>query len=184
MITANATTDHNGRISYRDSDSFKSAGSLSDLIGDMASIHTEKTTRRVKLKMTLDGAYWGDSSLISQHYHPDHPILRSKAGMAIESIAYKLLINKVAELIDISSIYVNHKIKGYSIDVCYCSSKLKIHCSDAGKGRILVFMDGVRRLNTDKMIRDIIAAKKEFIEPRLGVVPVCKVDQEFMALHS
>ena len=184
MTTANAVTDHNGRIAYRGTESFKSAGSLSDLIGDMASIHTEKTTMRVKLKMTLDGAYWGDSSLISQHYHPDYPILRSKAGMAIESIAYKLLVNKVVGLVDINSIYVNHKIKGYSIDGCYCSSKFKIHCSDAGNGMVLVFMDRVRRLNTEKMIRDIIAAKKEFIKPRLGVVPVCKVDQEFMAIHS
>ncbi len=60
----------------------------------------------------------------------------------------------------------------------------RIGSSDAGKGRILVFMDGVRRLNTDKMIRDIIAAKKEFLKPRLGVVPVCKIDQEFMTLQS
>ena len=44
MITANAATDHNGQITREYIESFKSAGSLSDLIGDMASIHTEKTT--------------------------------------------------------------------------------------------------------------------------------------------
>ena len=187
MRTANATTNHIGNYIY-DNGCFEQSGTLSSLMDVPAYLHTDNISENEKLRMSLGGVSM--SGFEFQSYHPDYPILKGEDGRTIEHIAYSLLKERVAYIIKINTVHVNHKFKGYSIYHLDNTSEFKINCMNYPKKVAVISMDGVRRLNIDKMISDIVKSKKtkemelkiKGLNSNSFFIPKC--DKEFLDYHS